>query len=120
MTDRITLKIFDIVGGPVWVSTEDGQKVFDKITAAFKAGRAVDLSFANRENMITAFLNAAIGQLYGGQHDEGYLKEHLAFRDISDDDRAMLERAVANARRYFANRPAYDQVWQEIVDEDEE
>lgn len=120
MAERITFKIFDIVGGPVWVSTDDGQKVFDKITAAFKAGRAVDLSFANRENMITAFLNAAIGQLYGGQYDEAFLKEHLAYRDISDDDRAMLERATANARRYFANRPAYDQAWQEVVDEDEE
>ncbi len=120
MAERITIKIFDIVGGPVWVSTEDGQKVFDKITAAFKANRAVDLSFANRENMITAFLNAAIGQLYGGQFDEAFLKEHLVFQDISDDDRAMLERATANARRYFANRPAYDRVWQEVVDEDEE
>lgn len=120
MADRITLKIFDIVGGPIWVSTDDGQKVFDKIVAAFKAGRAVDLSFANRENMITAFLNAAIGQLYGGQYDEAFLKEHLAFRDISDDDRAMLERAVANAKRYFANRQAYDRAWHEVTDADEE
>jgi len=120
MAERITLKIFDIVGGPVWVSTDDGQKVFDKISAAFKAGRAVDLSFANRENMITAFLNAAIGQLYGGQYDEAFLNQHLAYSDISDDDRAMLERAVANARRYFANRQAYDHAWQEVTDADEE
>lgn len=120
MADRLTLKIFDIVGGPVWVSTDDGQKVFDKIVAAFTANRAVELSFANGENLITAFLNAAIGQLYGGQYDETFLQQHLTFADISDDDRAMLDRAVANARRYFANRPAYDQVWQEVVDEDEE
>lgn len=120
MADRITLKIFDIVGGPVWVSTEDGQKVFDKITAAFKAGRAVDLSFANQGNLITAFLNAAIGQLYSGEYEEAFLKQHLAFCDISGDDRAMLERAIDNAKRYFANRPAYDQAWKEVVDEDEE
>lgn len=120
MADRVTLKIFDIVGGPVWVSTEDGQKVFDKITAAFKAGRAVALSFAHRENLITAFLNAAIGQLYGGEYDEAFLNGHLEFVDISDDDRAMLERAIANAKRYFANRPAYDRAWEEVVDEDEE
>lgn len=120
MADNVTLKIFDIVGGPVWVSTEDGQKVFDKITAAFKANRSVDLSFANRENLITAFLNAAIGQLYGGEYEESFLKEQLAFSNISDDDRAMLERAIENAKRYFANRPAYDQAWKEVVDEDEE
>lgn len=120
MAERITLKIFDIVGGPVWVSTDDGQKVFDKITAAFKAGRSVNLSFANQQNLITAFLNAAVGQLYGGQYDEAFLKEHLAFSDISEDDRAMLARATENAKRYFANRPAYDHAWKEVVDEDEE
>jgi ligand-binding sensor domain-containing protein len=120
MAERITIKIFDIVGGPVWVSTDDGQKVFDKISAAFKAGRSVNLSFANQQNLITAFLNAAVGQLYGGQYDEAFLKEHLAFSDISEDDRTMLERAVANARRYFANRQAYDHAWQEVTDADEE
>ena len=120
MADRVTLKIFDIVGGPVWVSTDDGQKVFDKIVAAFKANRVVELSFANRENLITAFLNAAIGQLYGGHYEEAFLQQHLTFSDISDDDRAMLGRAIENAKRYFANQQAYDQTWQEVIDEDEE
>ncbi len=120
MTERVKLKIFDIVGGPVWVSTDDGQKVFDKITAAFQANRAVDLSFANGENLITAFLNAAIGQLYAGDYDEAFLNEWLAFRDLSADDQAMLDRAIANAKRYFANPRGFDQAWQEVVDEDEE
>lgn len=120
MADRLTLKIYDIVGGPVWVSTDDGQKVFAKIVAAFAARREVELSFAHRENLITAFLNAAIGQLYGGQFDEAFLQQHLAFVDISDDDRAMLDRVISTAKRYFANRQAYDKTWQEVVDEDEE
>jgi len=120
MAEVVKLKIFDIVGGPVWVSTEDGQKVFEKITTAFQANRTVDLSFANRENLITAFLNAAIGQLYGGAYQESFLKEHLVFSDIADDDRAMLERAIENAKRYFANPQGYDQAWQGVVDEDEE
>lgn len=120
MAETVKIKIVDIVGSPVWVSSEDGQKVFDKIAAAFKAGRAVELSFANHENLITAFLNAAIGQLYGGEYDEAYLTENLVFTDISNDDLAMLERAIENAKRYFANRQSYDQAWNEVVDEDEE
>ena len=120
MADSVKLRIFDIVGGPVWVSTDDGQKVFDKITAAFAADRAVELSFAGRDNLITAFLNAAIGQLYGGDYDESFLSEHLAFSDISPNDREMVERAIQNARRYFANREGYDKAWGGVVDEDEE
>jgi len=118
MAERIKLRIFDIVGSPVWVASEDGQKVYEKITTAFKAQRAIDLSFAQRQNLITAFINAAVGQLYNGDYSDDFLHEHLSFVDITDDDRAMLERAVTNARRYFANRPACDQAWEEVVDEE--
>lgn len=120
MPDKIPLKIYDVVGGPVWVSTDDGQKVYDKIVAAFKAERAVELSFANREILITAFLNAAVGQLYNGDFAEDYLRENLSAVDIGDDDREMLRRAVENAKRYFANREGYDQAWKEVVGDDEE
>jgi hypothetical protein len=120
MPDRIPLKIYDIVGGPIWVSTEDGQKVYEKIVAAFKAERAVDLSFVNRQNLITAFLNAAIGQLYNGDYTEDFLRENLAAVEISDEDRTMLSRAIENAKRYFANREKYDKAWKEEVGDEEE
>ena len=120
MPDKIPLKIYDIVGGPVWVSTDDGQKVYDKIVAAFKAERAVELSFANRQILITAFLNAAVGQLYNGDFPEDFLRENLSAVDISDDDVVMLKRAVENAKRYFANRETYDQTWKEVVGDEEE
>jgi hypothetical protein len=117
---RITLRILDIVGSPIWVSTDDGQKVFNKIKEAFNAGHAVEVSFANGETMITAFLNAAIGQLYSGEFTEEFLKGHLEFAEIGDDDRAMLERAIVNAKRYFANQKDYDQAWKEVAGADEE
>lgn len=120
MPDRIPLKIYDIVGGPIWVSTEDGQKVYEKIVAAFKAGRTVDLSFANRENLITAFLNAAVGQLYNGDYTDEFLQENLALVEITEDDRAMLTRAIDNAKRYFANRANYDAAWKAEVGDEEE
>lgn len=121
MPDQITLKIFDIVGGPVWVATDDGQKVYEKIVAAFKAGRGVQLSFANRGNLITAFLNAAIGQLYNGDYTEEFLRTHLTIVDISDEDRAMLwNRTIPNAKRFFANRASYDAAWKEEVGDEEE
>jgi hypothetical protein len=121
MPERTVLKIYDVVGGPIWVSTEDGQNVYEKIVSAFKAGRAVELSFANRENLITAFLNSAIGQLYNGDYADEFLSKNLSFSEISEDDRAMLKRAIDNAKRYFANRPVFDAAWKaEVGDEEEE
>jgi len=90
MADKITLNIYDLVGGPIWVSTEDGQKVYEKIIAAFRAERAVELSFANRQIMITAFLNAAVGQLYNGDFAEDFLRHNLSAAEISGDDSEML------------------------------
>jgi len=120
MPDRIPLKIYDIVGSPIWVSTGDGQRVYDKLKAAFKAGCSVELSFKNRQVLITAFLNAAIGQLYNGEFSENYLTENLTFTDIDDEDRKMLDRAVSNAKRYFADPKPIDHAWKEEVgDEDE-
>lgn len=120
MQNKILLKVYEIVGGPVWVSTEDGQKVYDKIVSVFKAGHAVELSFANRGNLITAFLNAAIGQLYKGDFTEEFLTQNLSVVDISDEDRVMLDRAIENAKRYFANRSQYDEAWKQEVGDDEE
>jgi len=120
MADKVSLKIYDIVGSPIWVSTDDGQKVFDKIVAAFEAGRAIELSFANHENLISAFFNAAIGQLYNGDYTDEFLDQHLTYTDINEDDLEMLKRTIANAKRYFANRPAYDRAWRDLIDDEEE
>lgn len=118
MIERVTLKIHDILDSPLWVSTDDGQKVYDKLTTAFKAHQIVNLSFSGRETMITAFVNAAIGQLYNGEYSDAFLSAHLNFIDISSDDLQMLSRAITNAKRYFANRPSYDQAWEDLVDEE--
>ncbi|MGI5925154.1 MAG: STAS-like domain-containing protein [Lentisphaeria bacterium] len=119
MSDRTQLKIYDIVGSPVWVSTADGQKVYEKIVTAFKAKRKVDLSFLNRGNLITAFLNAAIGQLYNGDYTEAFLTANLAYTEITDEDRQMVDRAIENAKRYFANKPQHDAAWKEVIGDEE-
>ena len=120
MQNKVVLKIYEIVGSPVWVSTEDGQKVYEKLVAAFKAGRAVELSFANRDNLITAFLNAAIGQLYNGDFTEEFLKDNLSAVDISNEDQKKMDLTISNAKRYFANRSQFDAAWKEEMGDDEE
>lgn len=119
-SETIPLKIYDVVGGPTWVSTDDGQKVYDKILAAFRANRGVELSFANRGNLITAFLNAAIAQLYNGDFTEDFLREHLSYVDITGEDSAMVDRVIKNAKQYFANRAAFDAAWKDEIGDDEE
>lgn len=119
MDEPLIARIHTIVGGPLCVSAEDGQRVHDKIAPMLEEGRKVALSFEGVETLISAFLNAAIGQLYGHLPEER-IKELLSVKDMKPEDAELLRRVVQNAKRYFANREKYDAAWKEEVGNDQE
>ena len=102
MSREITLQIYEIVGSKFCVSPDDGQKVHDQIALALKNDLQVHISFANIERLISAFLNVAIGQLYG-EFSEEILRTHLSVIDIEDDDLILLKRVIDTAKIYFKN-----------------
>ena len=120
MKEKITVRIFDIVGGPLCVSAEDGQAVHDKIAPLLRDGQKVELSFEGVETLISAFLNSAIGQLYG-EFTEEQIRELLSVSQMAPEDLTVLKRVVDNAKTYFKNPAQFDRAWKEEVgDEDEE
>ena len=118
MNDAIVARVFDIVGSPVCVSADDGQAVHDKIAPLLREGRKVVLSFERVETTITAFLNAAVGQLYG-EFSEERIRELLSVRDMRPEDLVMLKRVVDNAKVYFKHPKQFDQAWKEEVGDEE-
>jgi len=103
MNDQIKIKVSDLVGGPLCISVEDGQKVFEKVERLFKEGKQVIISFKNVTLVIGLFLNIAIGQLYG-VFTEKEIRTKLKVKDLSQDDMVLLKRVVDNAKKYFANK----------------
>ncbi len=118
MKDKINVRVYDIVGGPLCVSAEDGQKVYDKIAPLIEAGSKVVLSFAKVETLISAFLNAAVGQLYG-KFTEEQIRERLSVQDMDQEDMSLLKRVVDNAKVYFKSPKEFDQAWKEEVGDEE-
>ena len=112
MNNEIIVRVRDVVGSPLLVSADDGQLVHDKIAPLLREGRKVVVSFAQVETLISAFLNAAIGQLYG-EFKEARIRKLLTVQDMAQEDLALLKRVVDNAKAYFKNRAAYDQAWKE-------
>lgn len=102
MNDDIAIKVFEVVGSKLCVASSDGQKVHDQIVAAINAGRKVELSFANVESLTSAFLNAAIGQLYG-ELSEQKIRANLSVAGMTPDDIDLLRRVVEAAKQYFKN-----------------
>ena len=114
MTEPISIQVTKLVGGPFAVASADGQLVFNEIYPRLRDGEHVVLSFAGVETIISAFLNAAIGQLYGSL-SEAEVRERLKVSDLSAYDLELLKRVVDNAKRYFANRERIDQSWRETL-----
>ena len=119
MTQPVTVRVYDIVGGPLCVSTEDGQRLHDKILPLLEAGTPLVLSFERVDTLISAFLNAAIGQLYG-ELPEDRLRELLSVRDLGEDDRVILKRVVDNAKLYFKHSREFDRAWREELGDEED
>jgi iron uptake system EfeUOB component EfeO/EfeM len=118
MKDTIRVSVYDIVGSPLCVSAEDGQKVYEKIAPLLEAGKKVALSFDKVETLISAFLNAAVGQLYG-KFTEEQVRALLEVEDMDQEDMSLLKRVVDNAKVYFKSPKEFDQAWKEEVGDEE-
>lgn len=116
MNKDFKLSIFEIVGSPLCVASSDGQKVYDRLAAILKEGRNVTLSFYNVATLTSAFLNAAIGQLYG-EFSEEQIRSLLKAQDMQSDDLALLKRVVETAKQYFKDPHRFQQAVRETLGE---
>ncbi len=111
MSAPIAIRVVDLVG-PICVSTDDGQRIYDTIAPLLRTGRPVALSFAGITTVIAAFLNVAIGQLYG-EFSDAHIRTHISVSDLDAQDTALLHRVVENAKVYFAAPTRFAQAWAE-------
>lgn len=96
------LELSGIVGSGLCVAASDGQKVFAEIVESMKSGKKVCLSFHGVEDLTSAFLNCAVGQLYG-KYPEKEISERLSIKEdsVSAQDLMLLLRVTERARDFF-------------------
>ncbi len=117
MSQNLHISIFETVGSQLCVASDDGQKVHDRVALALKEGRHVTVSFLNVTSLTSAFLNAAIGQLYGSFTEE-QIRSLLKVQDMQPDDIALLKRVVETAKQYFKDPERFQQAVREALGED--
>ena len=111
----ITVRVYDIVGGPLCVSADDGQRLHDKIAPLLRQGTPIVLSFERVDTMISAFLNAAIGQLYGELPYER-VDALLSATKMSADDQGVWGHVIDNAKAYFSRPDDWDRAWRKELE----
>jgi len=116
MKKNVTLSVFEIVGSPLCVASDDGQKVYERVASALKEDRSVTVSFLNVSGVTSAFLNAAIGQLYG-TFSEDQIRSKLKVKDMQPDDLALLKRVVETAKQYFKDPKRFNKAVKEAIED---
>ena len=120
MPENIKISLFEVVGSPFCVASDNGQKIHDRVATALKADRDVVLSFRNVTALTATFLNTAIGQLYGTFSEEK-IRSLLKVENAKPDDLRLLKSAVNNAKLYFKDPERFNQAVREVMgDEDDD
>ena len=99
---EVRVNVFNIVGSAFCVDADDGQLVYNVIKKNLLEVNKIILSFQNVEMITSAFLNTAIGQLYG-EFEENQIKSNLSVENISPEDITLLKRVVETAKLYYKN-----------------
>jgi len=113
---NVKISLYAIVGDSFCVAAEDGDKVFERIKIVLEKNRKVTLSFQNIELLTSAFLNCAVGRLYG-TFDESLIKQSLSLEHISNENKLLLKRVVDTAKIYYKDPERLNRSIDEILGE---
>ncbi len=119
MTEQVVINVFETVGSELCVASDDGQKIYEQIERVLHDGRKAALSFLHVESLTSAFLNVAIGQLYG-RFSEEEIKESLSVQNMEPEDLALLKRVVDTAKQYFDDPSRFKEIKREVMEESDE
>lgn len=101
------LLVKEVIKSSIAVSSEDGHVVFNRIKQILDDKQKIVIDFQDIEMLTTAFLNAAIGQLYS-EYTSELLNESIHFANVDEDDKILFKKVVLRAREYFEHKKEFE------------
>lgn len=112
--DNLIIK--EIIKGDIAVSTNDGDTVYNLINDYLKNQKSVIIDFSGISIMTTAFLNAAIGQLYSNAlYSDDFLNKSLQLKNVEKEDRILFSEVVKRAKEYFKDKKGFEDSTNSII-----
>ena len=118
MPEPFQINIADLIGKPRAIAAADGEMVFKEIYPLVKAGTPVTLSFAGIRMVITAFLNAAIGQLYRDIPVEE-VNRLVEVVDLPEAFQPALEHSKTWSQAFYADPERLERSIKEVMEDEE-
>lgn len=111
------LDVKEVIIRPQATVRTDGVKVYEAIENLLEKKENVEVDFSNITMVVSSFLNAAIGKLYG-KYSEQFINENLKVVGLCDDDMELLnDIVIPNAKSYFANQSKIETIEKNILGE---
>ena len=101
--NKFKIVIKSLINSDTAVSTDDGDLIYQRINDLLSKNQIVEIDFEGISIMTTAFLNAAIGQLYSNYVSEK-LNDNLQLINVADDDKILFKKVITRAKEYFSDR----------------
>jgi len=116
MSGTRTISIKELVRGDSALTPSSGDIVYAVITQALQSKEEAYIDFAGIKYLTSAFLNAAIGQLYD-KFSSSELNEYLHLINLQDQDIILMSRVIEGARDYFLNKKKVEDSFKPFLDE---
>lgn len=110
------IKVASVIGSSAAFTPSSGEKVYNEIISCLKQNNTTAIDFQDVELITTAFLNAAIGQLYKDYTSE-FLNKRLQIVNLSADDAVRFKMVVETAKEYFKNPERFGEDVQKMFED---
>jgi hypothetical protein len=105
MSNKHTISVLDLCG-PTCVSDKNGYNICEAVHYALHPsmlpdGDVVVMDFAGVEVLTPAFLNAAVSCLYDGSNTPEFLRKHVEYVGLDEDNKRLLDVIISNAQRFY-------------------
>lgn len=100
MKKKVILVVTEVVDHTICVASSDGERLYEAIAEYMKAETYVVLSFKGVELLTSAFLNTAIGRLYG-KFKEEEIRDLLSAKDLKKGDLMLIKAVTDNAKLFY-------------------
>lgn len=113
----IKINVKNIIKKTIFMSTDDGQKVYGEICKLLKQGNTIEISFDGLDMLISHALNEAIGKLYK-EFDWDDLEKALSYANIDQDDLELLkDKVIPTAKMHFKNEMKAEKIELDILND---
>lgn len=111
----MTIRVNNVIGSDSATIRDQGLAVYELAKKELKDSKKVEISFEGISIIISSFLNASIGKLYG-DFSYDFIDKNLKITGLDKNDMELLQIIVIpNAKEYYSNVDKIEEIEKSVI-----